>query len=182
MVDEIISDFGRVDILVLNGGPSSAGELVTDTEINEVISVVSTHAFGAFYLCKLLVPQMRLLGRGDILMMSSVSTSSIGGRGAPYNMAKVALEALAKTLAAEERPHGVRVNVVAPGLISTDMGDRYANMVAGVNRATDLDGVSPFGRVGRVEDVANLVSFLVSDQASYLSNQRITVDGGAGLG
>jgi NAD(P)-dependent dehydrogenase (short-subunit alcohol dehydrogenase family) len=113
--------------------------------------------------------------------MSSISTSYIGPRGAPYNMAKVALEALAVTLAAEEREHGIRVNIVAPGMVATDMGDNYARMAAGVDRATDLDASSPFGRVCRVEDVAGVVAFLVSADGFYVTGQRIGVDGGQGL-
>jgi 3-oxoacyl-[acyl-carrier protein] reductase len=181
MSEAVLSDFGFVDILILNGGPTSTGQLVTETAAEEFVSNMSTHAFGANYLCRLLVPQMRQRDRGDIVMMSSISTSYIGARGAPYNMAKVALEALALTLAAEERDHGIRVNVVAPGMVATDMGDSYAHMAAGVDRATDLDATAPFGRVCRVEDVAGVVAFLVSADGFYVTGQRIGVDGGQGL-
>ena len=71
--------------------------------------------------------------------------------------------------------------VVAPGLVATDMGDRLAKAVAGVAKAADLDAESPFGRVCRPEDVAAVVSYLVSDDAFYLTDQRITVDGGGAL-
>jgi 3-oxoacyl-[acyl-carrier protein] reductase len=99
--------------------------------------------------------------------------------GAPYMMGKVALEALGRTLAVEEQPHGIRTNHVAPGLVVTDMGDRLARAVAGVSSATDLDARFPYGRVCRPEDVAAVVGWLVSDAASYVNGQRIGVDGGA---
>lgn len=155
--------------------------IVADTAHEEFLSNMSTHAFGATFLFKLLLPQMRQRERGDIVVMSSISTSYIGANGAPYNMAKVALECLAVTLAAEEREHGIRVNIVAPGMVATDMGDSYAKMAAGVEHATDLDATSPFGRVCRVEDVAGVVAFLVSADGFYVTGQRIGVDGGQGL-
>jgi NAD(P)-dependent dehydrogenase (short-subunit alcohol dehydrogenase family) len=98
--------------------------------------------------------------------------------GAPYMMAKSAQEALAATLAVEEMAHGIHVNVVAPGLVATDMGDRLAHAVTGVGAAADLDAVAPYGRVCRPEDVADVVAYLVSEQAAYLNGQRIEVDGG----
>ena len=181
MVETVLADFGFVDILVLNGGPSAGGNLTTDTETEEMVGAMSAHAFGAHHLCKLVVPQMRDRVRGDIVGVSSISSSHIGPLGAPYNMAKVALEALIVTLSHEERVHGIRANVVAPGMVATDMGDNYARMAAGVERATDLDAVSPFGRVCRVEDVAAVVAFLVSEDGFYVTGQRIEVDGGQGL-
>ena len=181
MARAVLDDFGFVDILVLNGGPAAGGMLTTETETAEMVGAMSTHAFGAQYLCKLLVPQMRGRARGDIVAMSSISSSHIGKFGAPYNMAKVALEALIVTLSHEEREHNIRANVVAPGMTVTDMGDNYARMAAGVERATDLDSISPFGRVCRVEDVAGVVAFLVSQDGFYVTGQRIEVDGGQGL-
>ena len=115
-----------------------------------------------------------------MVFISSVATTTNAGHGGPYNMGKAALEALALTLAKEEQPHGIRVNIVAPGLVVTDMGDRLAKALTGgaVTSSTQLDATFPFGRVCRPEDVAAVVGFLVSDGASYVSGQRIAVDGG----
>jgi NAD(P)-dependent dehydrogenase (short-subunit alcohol dehydrogenase family) len=178
MVDAALSDFGGIDILVNNAGIASRGQSVVDTEPAELQRVVATHALGPAYLCQLVVPQMRQRPRGDVVMISSVATRAMAGWGAPYNMGKAALEALAFTLAKEEQRNGIRVNIVAPGLVATEMGHRLAKATMGVERATDLDEAFPFGRVCRPEDVADVVAFLVSDGGSYVSGQRLEVDGG----
>ncbi len=180
LVEALLADFGHVDILVHNGGIASRGNSVADTEASEMERVVRTHAFGPFYLSKLLVPQMRSLGRGDIIFISSVATEQYTVNGSPYNMGKAAAEALAYTLASEEQQHGIRVNIVAPGLVATDMGDRLAKATTGgaATSAAELDDRFPFGRVARPEDVADVVAFFVSDAASYVSRQRVTVNGG----
>ncbi|GAC1313867.1 MAG: 3-oxoacyl-ACP reductase FabG [Acidimicrobiales bacterium] len=178
MAASVREHVGVVDILVNNGGIASRGRSIADTEVAEFDRVVRTHAWGPFHLCKIFVPAMRTRPRGDVVMVSSVATRHLSANGAPYNVGKAAMEALASTLAKEERDNGIRVNVVAPGLVATDMGDRLAKAVAGVGEASDLDAMSPFGRVCRPEDVAAVVSFLVSADASYLTGQRIEVDGG----
>jgi NAD(P)-dependent dehydrogenase (short-subunit alcohol dehydrogenase family) len=93
-------------------------------------------------------------------------------------MGKAALEALAHTLAKEERAHGIHVNIVAPGLTDTEMGRRLARAAMGAEDIHDLDGRSPFGHVCSPEEVADVVRFVVSDAAGYVTDQRIGVDGG----
>jgi 3-oxoacyl-[acyl-carrier protein] reductase len=95
-------------------------------------------------------------------------------------MGKAASEALALVLAKEEMKHGIRVNIVAPSLTVSDMGDRLAKAVAGVANIHELDARSPFGHVSTPDDVAAAVVWLVSDANSYASGQKINIDGGAG--
>jgi 3-oxoacyl-[acyl-carrier protein] reductase len=177
-IDEVVSRFGHLDIVVNNGGIASRGRAVVDTDPEELLRVVATHALGPHQLCALAVPHLRERPRGDIVMISSVATLSHGANGAPYNMGKAALEALAYTLAKEERAHGIHVNVVAPGLVESEMGRRLAKAAAGVDDIRELDRRMPFGRVCQPEDVAAVVRFLVSDGASYLTGERINVWGG----
>jgi NAD(P)-dependent dehydrogenase (short-subunit alcohol dehydrogenase family) len=181
MVDAVLRDFGHVDILINNAGIASRGKSVADTDPDELVRVVSTHAFGPHYLCKLVLPSMRTRGRGDIIMISSVATLSMAGWGAPYNMGKAAMEALALTLFKEERRHGIRVNIVAPGLVETEMGRRLARATMRVDDLRKLDASMPFGHVCQPEDVANVVRYLVSERASYLTGEKINVHGGGML-
>ncbi len=178
MVDAVVRDFGFVDILVNNAGIASRGQTVKNSDPLEFERVVRTHAFGAWYLCHLVIPSMRTRPRGDVVMISSVATLHHAGGGAPYNMGKAALESLAFTLAKEEKKHGIRVNVVAPGLVETEMGRRLAKGAMGVDDIRKLDAVMPFGRVCQPEDVANVVRFLVSERASYVTGEKINVYGG----
>ena len=180
MVESVLDAFGQVDILVNNAGIASRGNTVADTDPAELVRVVGTHAVGAHHLCRMLVPQMRKRDRGDIVMISSVATREWAAGGAPYNMAKAALEALAMTLAKEERSNGIRVNVVAPGLVDTEMGRRLVKGAMGIQDIRQLDKAMPFGHVCTPEDVADVVRFLVSDAGAYITGQRIYVDGGAG--
>jgi len=178
MVNAAVADFGHIDILINNAGIASRGQSVADTDPAELERVLRTHAFGAHYLCKLVLPSMRAQPRGDVIMISSVAARQQAGNGAPYNMAKAALESLAMTLYKEERRNNIRVNIVAPGLVETEMGKRLARATRGTTDIRELDKTSPFGRVCQPEDVANVVRYLVSEGASYLTGQKIEVDGG----
>jgi NAD(P)-dependent dehydrogenase (short-subunit alcohol dehydrogenase family) len=178
MVDAALADFGSIGILVNNGGIASRGNTVVDTDPDEMERVVSTHAFGSFYMSSLLVEQMRELERGDVVMISSGAAAGLAARGAPYNMGKAAQEAIAYTLAKEEREFGTRVNVVRPGLTDTDMGFRLMRANAGISDIREVDERSPFGFVCQPEDIANAVLFLVSEEGRYITNQAISVTGG----
>ena len=178
MVEAVARDLGPVDILVNNAGIASRGQYVADTDPAEMERVLRTHVFGAFYLSKLVLPQMRTCSRGDIIMISSSATQSLGAGGAPYNMAKTAMEALAKTLAKEERDNGIRVNVVAPGLVETEMGRRLIRATAGVDDLRSIEAEMPFGMVCQPEDIGAMVAFLCSDGARYVTNQIFYVNGG----
>lgn len=182
MVEGALAHFGHIDILVHNAGIASKGRSVVDTDPAEVVKALHTHALAGHYLAKLVLPSMRTRPRGDILMISSVATTQLSANGAPYNMGKAALEALAFTLAKEERKHGVHVNVVAPGLVETEMGRRLVKATTGVTDLRMIDAHMPFGRVCQPEDVANAVRFLVSDRASYISAEKLHVHGGGSFG
>jgi 3-oxoacyl-[acyl-carrier protein] reductase len=179
MVNAVLSDFGGVDILVNNAGIASRGHSVVDTDPAEFERVWRTHTLGAFALSKLVLPSMRERPRGDIVMVSSAATVHWGANSSPYNVAKAGLEALARTLAKEERRHNIHVNVVAPGLVETEMGRRLVKGAMGVEDIGTLDAGSPFGHVCTPEEVADVVRFLVSDAAGYLTDQKLTIDGGS---
>ncbi|MGI8794999.1 MAG: SDR family NAD(P)-dependent oxidoreductase [Acidimicrobiia bacterium] len=175
----VLDDFGFVDILVNNAGIASRGQDVVKTDPAEMERLWRTHVFGPFMLSKLVLPSMRQRDRGDIVMISSAATVHWAGNSAPYNVAKAGIEALARTLAKEERRHGIHVNVVAPGLVETEMGRRLVKGAMGVEDIHTLDAGAPFGHVCTPEEVADVVRFLVSDGGGYLTDQKIVIDGGS---
>jgi NAD(P)-dependent dehydrogenase (short-subunit alcohol dehydrogenase family) len=179
LADAALEAFGFVDAVVANAGVASRGASVVDTEPEEFERLLATHVLSAARLARRLVPQMRARPRGDIVMISSSELASMRAGGAPYNVAKAALEALAFTLANEEIGNGIHVNVVAPGLIVTDMGARLVRAKLGLEDMTELDAAQPLGRLGRPADVGRVVNFLLSEGAGYVTGQRIVVDGGA---
>lgn len=178
LVDSVVRDFGTIGILVNNAGIASRGLSVADTDPSELDRMLRVHAIAPHRLSQLVIPHLRKQERGDIIMISSIATDRYIENGAPYTMAKAAMEALARTLAKEERRYGIRTNIVAPGLTVTDMGARLATATMGVDDIHQLDSRYPFGRVSTPEDVAAIVAFLVSPANRYANGQRITVDGG----
>jgi 3-oxoacyl-[acyl-carrier protein] reductase len=179
LVASALDDFGAIDILVNNAGVASRGQSVADTDPAEIDRLLRTHAVGAWACSKLVLPSMRAQPRGDIVMISSAATLGMAGWSAPYNMAKAALEALALTLAKEERRNGIHVNIVAPGLVDTEMGRRLVKGAMGVDDIRTMDANAAFGHVCTPEEIADAVRWVVSDGASYVTGQRIGVDGGA---
>jgi 3-oxoacyl-[acyl-carrier protein] reductase len=177
-VAEVIQRFGGFEVLISNGGIASRGRSVVDTDPAELLRVVSTHALGPHHLCSVAVPHLRTHDRSDIVVISSVATLGHAANGAPYNMGKAALESLALTLAKEERAHGIRVNIVAPGLVETDMGRRLVKGAAGIDDITTLNATMPFGRVCQPEDIAGAVRFFVSPGAGYVTGEKLNVWGG----
>jgi NAD(P)-dependent dehydrogenase (short-subunit alcohol dehydrogenase family) len=178
LADAVLAEFGFIDILVANAGIASRGHSLAESDPSEVHRVMATHTFSTHRLVQRLLPSMRERERSDVVLISSSELNKMNAFGGPYNMAKAALEALGLTLAKEEVANGVHVNIVAPGLIVTDMGQRLVKAKLGIDQMQDLDAVQPMGRLGRPEDIAKVVRFLVSDGAGFVTGQRIVVDGG----
>ncbi|MEU1549843.1 SDR family oxidoreductase [Nocardia sp. NPDC005745] len=177
MVHAVRRDLGPVSIVVSNAGTASRGLDVVGTSREEYLSLLSVHALGPIGLLREALPDLRAAGRGDVVMISSNTVASAPAQAAPYTMAKAAMEIVVRTLAREERQHGIRANIVAPGLVATDMGSRLVRASAGATLG-DLAESSPFGRVCTPEDVAGAVAWLVSADAGYVTGQKILVDGG----
>lgn len=175
-VAETVADLGGLDLLVSNAGIASRGRTVADTDPAELERVLRVHAIGPHRLCQLALPHLRRSPRSDIVFISSEVTKTFQANGAPYAMGKAAVEALSHTLAREERANGVHVNVVAPGVVDTDMGARLVRATEGVQNIRDRDARSPFGHVCSPAEVAEAVLFVVT--AGYVHDVRLSVDGG----
>lgn len=174
-VDATIAAFGRLDILVNDAGISgSAVEDLFDTEAwNRLIAINAT---GTFLGMKFAIPEMKKAGGGAIVNISSISGVT-GQRGihVGYNASKGAVRTLTKAAAVQHGRDNIRVNSVHPGLMPPmRTSGRTADPAV---RAKMLEGV-PLRRDGRVEEVANAVLFLASDEASYITGVELYVDGG----
>ncbi len=177
-VAQAVAAFGKIDILVNNAGIASRGNSVFDTDSEEMRRVVRVHVFGSFYFSQAVLPVMRQQARGDIIFISSVAAEGLSANGGPYNIGKAGMEALAMTLAKEERPNGIRVNVLRPGLVDTEMGRRLAKATRGVQDIAELNSSSPFGRVGIPSDIGNAAVFLASAKGEYITGATIKISGG----
>jgi 3-oxoacyl-[acyl-carrier protein] reductase len=171
-------ELGPIDLLVLSAGIASRGDDIAGTDPAELQRVIATHALGAHRLTQLLLPGMREAARGDVIAISSSELSAMRARGAPYNMAKAALEAMILTLAHEEARNGIHANIVAPGLVVTDMGSKLVKAKLGLDDISELDDDQPFGRLCRPRDIGQAVRFLASPATTMATGQRLVIDGG----
>lgn len=181
MAAAAIADFGQIDILVNNAGLGSSyidRPTLTEATYEQYELLLGANLWGPIHMCKALVPHLREAERSDVIMISSVATDNLGARMGLYSIGKAGMEALAHTLAKEEREHGMRVNIVAPGLVDTDMGRKLVTLLPGPDDMRERDASSPFGFVCTPEDIAAAVAYLVSEQGRYITNQRLAVNGG----
>lgn len=166
------AELGTIAVLVNNAGIAHQG-LFQDTDSNTWHNLFATIVDGAYYATKAVLPAMIREKQGNIVNISSIW----GLRGAScevaYSSAKAALIGLTRSLAAEVAPSGVRVNAIAPGVIRTDMVTPL-----GEETITALANDTPLGRLGTPTDIANAVLFLISEKASFITGQVLTVDGG----
>lgn len=181
MVRTVVESLGPIDILVNNAalGAASIGyPSIVDAELEQLDRVIRTNLWGPIHLSRLIAPMMRGAPRGDIIMVSSGAAQLARPNMGAYSISKAALETLAHTLALEERPHGTRVNVVSPGLVETEMGVRAAMQFLGTADTAELASKMPFGFICQPDDVANLIVFLCTEEARYITNQTIAINGG----
>ena len=180
LVAETIKTFGRLDILVNNAGTSATGEFesVTDEAWQADFNL---KLFAAIRLARLVVPGMRQHGWGRIINMTNIGAKQPRAKSMPTTVTRAAGLAFTKAMSKEFAASNILVNTVCIGLIKAGQHERKAAR-AGVPVEQMYDAMGkdiPLGRVGRAEEVANVVAFLASEAASYVTGSSINLDGGA---
>ena len=172
MIDEIIKEFGRIDILVNNAGITKDGLMLrmTDEDFDRVIDV---NLKGTFNCTKYVSKYMLKQKSGKIINISSVVGLSGNAGQVNYSASKAGIIGITKSAAKELSSRGITVNAVAPGYVDTDM-----TKVLSDNIRNEILKNIPLQRMGNVEDISNCVAFLAFEDASYITGQVISVDGG----
>ena len=175
IVQKIISDLGQVDILVNNAGVSQSHRLM-DSSQSDYDLVMDASVRGAYNMSRAVVPHFRSRQSGAIVCIGSVAAQRGGGilGGPHYSAAKGAIQTLAKAMARELGPDGIRVNAIAPGMVETDL------LVGKIDEdgKKRVAGTIPLGRLAQPLDIANACLYLVSDQSSYVTGVVLDVNGG----
>lgn len=172
MMKKCVKEFGSIDILVNNAGITKDGLLMRMKE-EDFDSVIDINLKGAFNCTRHVSAIMLKQRSGRIINISSVTGITGNAGQVNYSAAKAGIIGMTKSVAREFGSRGVTCNAVAPGYIQTDMTDALPDKVKDV-----MMGTIPLKRLGRPEDVANVVAFLATDDASYITGQVINVDGG----
>ena len=160
------------DVVVCNAGISASG-LITDMSDEDVDNLIGINLVGTINVSRKAVEHMVEAKKGSIVMISSMWGQRAASCESVYAATKAGIIGFARSLAAELGPSGIRVNVVSPGVIATDMNSEYSEA-----DISALAEETPLGRIGLPEEVAEAVYYLASDKASFINGQVLGVDGG----
>lgn len=176
VIEQAATRFGGLDILINNVGKAGGGGIL-ETSDDDWQSALNETLYPAIRASRLVVPHMKKRGGGVIVMIASIWGRESGGR-MTYNVVKAGEISLAKSLAQQLARDNIRVNSVAPGSISFPGGSWYRRQQEDPEGMDEFIKLNlPFGRFGRPEEVGNLVAFLSSSRASWISGATVTVDG-----
>ncbi len=183
MAEQTRAEYGRIDILVNNAGIYRAAAALDVTE-EHWDAIMSINAKAVFFASQAVLPTMITQKRGVIVSLASMA-GKIGSRtNLPYNASKAAVISITKSLALAHAADGIRVNCVCPGFVETDMWAAVAREQGALLGQSPEEFTRqrvrqvPLGRMERPEDVANVIGFLVSKRADYITGQALSVDGG----
>ena len=176
MVDETLTKYGQLDVLVNNAGTLMMGPLA-ETSDEDIEGVYRVNVFGLLALSREALPHL-IKTKGSIINISSVVSNLSMAGGAIYGSSKAAVDHATRNLAVEFGPSGVRVNAVAPGATATDM---TAEIQSNEQMVAMMVGQTPLGRIGDPSDIADAILLLASDHAGWITGQIVQVSGGMGL-
>ena len=183
MVERTKATFGRIDILVNNAGIYRAAATMDVTE-EHWDAIMTINAKAVFFASQAVLPTMIAQKRGAIVNLASMAGKIGSKTNLPYNASKAAVVSMTKSLALAHAGDGIRVNCVCPGFVETDMWTKVAREQGAILGMSSEEFTQqraktvPLGRMERAEDVANVIGFLASPRAGYMTGQALSVDGG----
>jgi NAD(P)-dependent dehydrogenase (short-subunit alcohol dehydrogenase family) len=183
VVTTAVEAFGGVDVLVANAGISPAGGIV-DIPLEDWRRTFATNLDGPMLMARAVIPLMVERGGGSIVLVSSTAALAAAPASAAYDISKAAVVALARAIAVDHGPQGIRANAVLPGWVRTPMADRSMDAVAAVNGLTRDEAYAlatsqvPLRRPATADELADCCLFLASDEARYVNGTSLVADGG----
>jgi len=172
LIEKTLKRFNSIDILINNAGISQFNISFEDIKEEEWNLMMNINLKGVFFCCQAVLPYMKSKRSGKIVNLASIAAKTGGIKsGAHYAAAKAGVITLTKSVAKSGAPYGINVNAVSPGIIETDMTKNVAYEISSI----------PLGRLGKAEEVAEVICFLASDAARYITGEIVDVDGGMSM-
>jgi NAD(P)-dependent dehydrogenase (short-subunit alcohol dehydrogenase family) len=182
-VEKVYTKEEKIDMLFTNAGIHLFANIEQTTD-EQFDNIVNTNVAGTFFTLKAVLPIMKKQQYGNVVLMGSDQTFAGKANSSVYGMTKGAIGQLTKSTAIDYAPYNIRVNCICPGTIDTPLLHKAVEVYVGLTSIKrddvykDLNKIQPMGRIGKPEEIANTVAFLLSDENSFMTGSLVSVDGG----